>query len=203
MSKNLNYLKKNVRYGYNITCVGDNKNFSFLESRHGNTLTDKLTKYVLNKNSIKYKNFDWLSRGSDERQYCAPGIDLPVCSIMRTKHGLYKEYHTSLDKLGTVVTKNGFKKSYNIYRSCIKQIEKNIIPTSTILCEPQMGKRGLYPTTSTKNSGVKVKKIMDILSLCDGNHSLNDLAIKLKIDIKFIYKTLKMFKKNNLINFTN
>ena len=50
---------------------------------------------------------------------------------MRTKHGLYKEYHTSLDKLGTVVTQR-IKKAL-IYKSCIEQIENNILPISTIM----------------------------------------------------------------------
>ena len=203
LSKNLRILKKNIRYGYNISCVGDDRNFSFLESRNGNTLTDKLTINVLNKKKIKFKKYNWLNRGSDERQYCSPGIDLPVCSLMRTKHGLYKEYHTSLDKLGTVVTQNGLKKSFNLYKSCIEQIENNILPISTIPCEPQMSKRGLYPTISTKKSGLKVRKMMDILSLSDGNNSVNDLSNILKINTKYIYKTLKMLKKNKLIKFTD
>ena len=203
LSKNLRSLKKNIRYGYNISCVGDDRNFSFLESRNGNTLTDKLTIHVLNKKKIKYKKYTWLNRGSDERQYCSPGIDLPVCSLMRTKHGLYKEYHTSLDKLGTVVTQNGLQKSFNLYKSCIEQIENNILPISTIPCEPQMSKRGLYPTISTKKSGLKVRKMMDILSLSDGNNSVNDLSNILNINTKYIYKTLKMLKKNKLIKFTD
>ena len=144
-----------------------------------------------------------MNRGSDERQYCSPGIDLPVCSLMRTKHGLYKEYHTSLDKLGTVVTQNGLKKSFNLYKSCIEQIENNILPISTIPCEPQMSKRGLYPTISTKKSGLKVRKMMDILSLSDGNNSVNDLSNILNINTKNINKTLKMLKKNKLIKFTD
>lgn len=201
LSKKLSYLKKNVRYGYNLSCVGDDRNFSFLESRYGNTLTDKLTKYVLNKKKIKFKNYNWLNRGSDERQYCSPGVDLPICSLMRTKHGLYKEYHTSLDKLGTVVTSKGLNKSFNIYKSCIEQIENNILPKTTILCEPQMGRRGLYPNISTKKSGLKVRMIMNILSLCDGNNSINDLVNILKIRTKYIYKTIKMLKKSKLIKF--
>ena len=77
LSKNLRILKKNIRYGYNISCVGDDRNFSFLESRNGNTLTDKLTIDVLNKKKIKYKKYTWLNRGSDERQYAHQELIYP------------------------------------------------------------------------------------------------------------------------------
>ena len=203
LSINLKKLKKNMRYGFNLSCVGDDRNFSYLASRDGNTLTDKLIKFVLKKNKIIYKKFDWLHRGSDERQYCAPGVDLPVCSIMRTKHGLYKEYHTSLDKLGTVVTSKGLNKSYKIYQECINEIEKNVIPKTNILCEPQMGKRNLYPNISTKTSGLKIRSMMDILSFCDGFNSINDISHQLKLKTKFVYKIVKLLKRNKIINYIN
>ena len=52
---------------------------------------------------------------------------------MRTKHGLYKEYHTSLDKLGTVVTSNGLNKSFNLYKKCLESIEKKYNPLISYL----------------------------------------------------------------------
>ena len=63
--------------------------------------------------------------GSDERRYCSPGVDIPMCSIMRSKYGSYKEYHTSKDNLSFISPK-GFQGSLNIYKKVIKPNENEL-----------------------------------------------------------------------------
>ena len=94
ISKNLNRLKKNVIAGYVLTCLGDSKDFSYLNSREEDTLSDKIDKKYFLTKKIKFKNYSYLHRGSDERQYNSPGVDLPIGSIMRSKYNTYKVYHT-------------------------------------------------------------------------------------------------------------
>ena len=75
--------------------------------------------------SLYYPNFikySWLDRGSDERQYCSPGVDLPISSITRSKYGDYPEYHTSLDNFD-FVTEKGLNQSLDIYLKCIEVFE--------------------------------------------------------------------------------
>ena len=124
IQKNLKRLKRNLVAGLVITCVGDKKNFSYIPSRYGNTLSDFAALDVLKKNKRKFKIYTWLDRGSDERQFCAPNINLPFCSITRSKYGTYKEYHTSLDNLD-FISPSGFQGAYDIYTYVFDLLEKN------------------------------------------------------------------------------
>lgn len=104
MAKNLATMKRNILAGYVLTCVGDERAISYLPSRAGDSVADKVALVALGKLGLNYLSYSWLDRGSDERQYCAPGADLPICSVMRSKYGSFPEYHTHLDQLGSVVT---------------------------------------------------------------------------------------------------
>ena len=94
---------------------------------------------------IKFLNFSYLERGSDERQYNWPGIDLPIASITRSKYGNYKEYHTSLDDLNFISSK-GLNSSYNFYVKLFRNIEKERLPISRTKCEPFLQKINIYPS---------------------------------------------------------
>ena len=183
-----------------MTCLGDNRSFSYLPSRSGNTLSDFIAKYILNENKIVFKKYNWNDRGSDERQYCAPGIDLPIASVMRTKYGKYKEYHTSLDDLKKVVTSKGLGKSYEIYVKIINLLEKSRFPKIKVLCEPQLGKRGLYPTVTRKKADIKVRTLINLISYCDGKHSFEEISKKCLISISEVNKIVQKLKKKKLIS---
>lgn len=175
LTRNIEHLKQKVKAGFNITCIGDERCYSFLPSRDGNTLSDRAALHVLKHTDSQFKRYSWLDRGSDERQYCAPGVDLPMATITRSKYGEYPEYHTSLDDLN-LVTPSGLEGGFSALQRAILAIEHNSLPKTTVLCEPQLGKRGLYPTLSTKSSGEQVMVMMNLISYCDGEHELLDIA---------------------------
>lgn len=198
LSKNLDHLKKYMIAGFNVTCVGDNNNFSYLPSRNEKTLADKVALHVLNHLKINYKKYSFLDRGSDERQYCYPGIDLPVASIMRSKYGSYDEYHTSLDDL-SFISAEGLSGAYNVYIKAIESLELNQRFKNIVLCEPQLSKRGLYPSLSTKESNENVDTMMNLLTYIDGNSDLLSIAEKINKPIWELTEIIDSLKDSNLI----
>jgi len=196
LSRNYKAMKKNTIAGYVITCVGDDSYYSYLYTRDGNTLSDKAAMAVLKGKGCM--DYPYTHRGSDERQYNSPGIDLPIGSIMRSKYGTYKEYHTSLDNLD-YVSEKGLNGSLEAYKQCIDLIERNRTYKTTCLCEPQLGKRGLYETLSTKNSGIDSRNIINVLAYADGKHDLIDMYNKTNIRYLKLYKIVDVLLKYKLI----
>ena len=199
ISKNLNQMKKNIMHGINLSCIGDNRSYSFLPSRDEKYIINKIGKKVIMQKK-NHKIYNWLDRGSDERQYCWPGVNLPIISIMRTKYGKYKEYHTSLDKIGNVVTLKGLEGGLKTVEEIINIIENNYYPKSKILCEPFMQKRNLYPDISTKNTPGDFRKLIDIMSYCDGSRSIFEISEIMKTDFFSILEKVKFLKKLKLVS---
>jgi aminopeptidase-like protein len=176
LSTHLAEMKKNTIAGFVVTCVGDDRHYSFLHSREGNTLADRAAQLVMRHHAPDYVEYSYLDRGSDERQYCSPGVDLPVVSIMRTKYSSYPEYHTSLDDL-TLTTPSGLEGAFSALQQCVQLLEHNHVYVATTPCEPQLGKRGLYPTLSTRAAGYSVRSMTNVLAYSDGNRDLIAIAL--------------------------
>lgn len=190
LSRNLDEMKKKVIAGFNISCVGDDRAYSYLPSREGNTYADRVALNVLTFSHPEFIRYSFLDRGSDERQYNSPGVDLPLCCIMRSKYGAYPEYHTSLDNL-ELVTPGGLQGSYSVFIECLKLIEQNEVYAIKCLGEPQLGKRGLYPSISTKSSGESVKSMMDFISHADGKSDLIAISNTIKVPAWDLYPIIK------------
>ncbi|QTL34222.1 DUF4910 domain-containing protein [Pseudoalteromonas viridis] len=199
LSERLEWLKRHVVAGYVLTCIGDERNYSYLQSKIENTLSDRAAMHVLKYTVPEYRLYDFLSRGSDERQYCAPGVDLPVGSIMRTRYGDYPEYHTSLDDL-SLVTPQGLAGGLRVCMDAIKLIEANAFYKVTVLCEPQLGKRGLYPTLSSMSLDyTDVRTLTNLIAYCDGEHDLIEIADKIKVCALDLLPTVEKLVSEGLL----
>ena len=199
LSKNLNHLKENVIGGFNLSCIGDQRQHSCMFSKYQNSPSDEAILEAYRLLKIKnYKVYSFLKRGSDERQYNSPGIDLKISSIFRTKYGEYPEYHTSLDDF-KLVTLKGCKGGFDVAKKSIEILLERTYPKYKVMCEPQMSKRELYPTLSIKNGNKLTEIYMNFLQYADGTNSLEKISNLINIDLKSVKKIAKILFKNNLV----
>ena len=197
LSKYKKLLKKNVFCGFNLSCVGDERNYSHIYSRNGNTIADQsLSSAIFHfKNQ---KSYSFLDRGSDERQYCYPGIDLPLATFCKSKFGEFPEYHTSDDNL-KLVTKKGLEDSLKVFSNIIDVFEIGCIPSNTNFCEPNMGKRNLYPLISKKGSYSQIKTRMDLLAYADGKDNLFTISKKINSPLEKVMDEYKILLSEQLL----
>lgn len=175
LHRHLAHLRAHVKAGWVVTCIGDDRTYSYVPSRLGGSLADRVSLQVLGETQPGFDRYTFLDRGSDERQWCSPGADLPVCSVMRSKYGNYPEYHTSLDDL-TLVTPAGLQGGFDTLKSCIELLEGNRRWRTITPGEPHLGPRGLYPTASSKGSLDAASTLENVLAYCDGKHDVIDLC---------------------------
>lgn len=171
IDRNLDHLKKHVRAAFNLTCVGDDRTYSIVHSKYADTYADRVLTGVLSQSGKHFDEYPYIKRGSDERQYQAPGVDIPMVCFCRSKYHIYPEYHTSADDL-ELISPEGLQGSFDIMTKCIDLIEYNKRYRTTTLCEPQLGKRGLVPTMSSKETYQQTLALKDLIAYADGRNDL-------------------------------
>lgn len=199
LSRNLAHLQRTVTAGFVLSCCGDDRAWSYLPSREGATLSDRVLLHVLEHMHPSFKRYEFLDRASDERQYQSPGVDLPVIPFARSLYRNYPEYHTSLDDL-SLVSPQGLQHSFDTLTACLEILEANRIYRRTCLCEPQLSGRGLYPTTSIKDgySG-GVELMIDFLAYCDGRNDLLEVARRLGVSAQLCFPVARTLVETGLL----
>ncbi|OUR98835.1 aminopeptidase [Halobacteriovorax marinus] len=198
ISKNLEDLQKNTIAAFNVNCVGDVRAYSFLPSIEEDSLPDNVARHVLKNLAPSYTEYSFLERGSDERQFCSPGVDIPMASIMRSKYKNYPEYHTSKDDLDFISAK-GLEESYELFKHCIIILENNLYPRAKTKCEFQLSKYGLYPSMGAQKKSIETKLIWNFLAYSNGKRSLLEIAEKLKVPAWSLIDILKRLEEKSLI----
>lgn len=202
LSRHLDHMKKHTIAGFVLSCVGDDRTYSYVPSRDGNTLADRAARNILSFHYPEYKRYSYLNRGSDERQYNAPGVDLPVCVVCRSKYGEYPEYHTSLDDLNLISSK-GLQGAYDVYEAIINAIEYNAFYRIKCLCEPQLGKRGMYPSVSQKGSYDAVKSMVDFIAYADGKRDLIEISNTIQVPVDHLIPVIVKLTEADLLEIVN
>ena len=189
-----------IRHGLVLTGLGDNGKLHYKKSRRGDAEIDRAAAHVLHHASHDHQILDFSPYGYDERQFCSPGINLPVGRLSRTPHGTFPEYHTSADNLDFVHPEK-LKESFDACLQILNLLERN----GTFLnlnpkCEPQLGKRGLYAMVGGRaDAGVREMAMLWVLNLSDGNHSLLDITERSRISFDSIYEAAEALQEKGLL----
>ena len=171
------HLKKHLTAGYVLTCCGDSGQMTYKRSKHRNSAADRAAEHVLKHSGQPHRIIEFAVGGSDERQYCSPGFNLPVGSLMRTPYQQYREYHTSLDNK-ELISFEALSEIIHTYTAICQVLEANQLFVNQIpFCEPQLGKRGLYPSSvDPAFNRSELHRLLHFLSFTDGTKDLIDIA---------------------------
>ena len=201
INKNYKRIQEDTIGGYNLSCIGDEKNYSCILSKYERSIIDKSLIEAFKQLKIRYKKFSFLKRGSDERQFNHPGVNLPVATICRTKFLEYPEYHTSLDNFD-LVTQKGVNGGFKVVKKAIQNIQKKIIPICKVICEPKLSKNKLHKNLSIKsnfNYRSNTKLLLSFLQYCDGTNDLENIEKILDLKKKEVFSLYKICKENNYL----
>ena len=177
LAKRGEHLKQQLAAGYVLTCCGDPGVFHYKKSKKGDSIADRVAEHVLKYKGDEHIILPFAVGGSDERQYCSPGFNLPVGSLMRTPYQRYDYYHTSKDDKN-FISFDALEKTIDRYVDIALAFEKNEFFLNEVQhCEPNMGKRGLYPSAASPDiQRAAVHRMMHLLSFADGEHDLLTIA---------------------------
>ena len=182
LSRNLEVLQQHVKAGFVLSCVGDNRTYSMVSTKYEDTLADRVLNNVLKFHYPDYIRYSFMKRASDERQYGSAGVDLPVCAFCRSKYHEYPEYHTSADNMD-LISPEGLSGAYEVMVKVINALENNNFYQMQCKCEPQLGKRGLYPTVSQKGTKGDARYMQDFIAYADGRNDLIGISNILDIPV--------------------
>jgi aminopeptidase-like protein len=191
---------QNVRHGLVLAGLGDAGKLSYKRSRRGNAEIDRAVAHVLLHSHLDHQFLDFSPYGYDERQFCSPAFDLPVGRLSRSIHGQFPEYHTSADNLD-FVKPSSLETSFSVCLDVISLLEQNRLYINlNPKCEPQLGRRGLYRAIGGLADGGKTEMAtLWTLNLCDGSHSLLDIAERSGLPFGVILAAARLLQDHGLL----
>jgi aminopeptidase-like protein len=166
-----------IRHGLVLSLLGGPGPFHYKKSRGGAAAIDRTAPRVLRAAHPDTRVLEFSPWGYDERQFCSPGIDLPMGRLTRTPNGEFPEYHTSADN-PDFLTAGQLGESWLACLRIFAALESdrrylNLQPRG----EPQLGKRGLYRTTGgQQHIPERQLALLWVLNQSDGTVSLPDIA---------------------------
>jgi aminopeptidase-like protein len=191
---------KRVEHGLTLSCIGDAGPLTYKRSRCGDADVDLATETVLRDSGLPHRVLPWEPWGGDERQFCSPGFNLPVGSLMRTPHGEFAGYHTSADSLERIRPES-LAGAVDACLQLVEVFESNRRCTNlSPLGEPQLGRRGLY-----RSAGGAVatpddeRALLWVLNQSDGDTTLLDVARRSGLRYSVVRRAAERLERAQLL----
>ena len=193
-----------IRGGLILSLLGDSGGFTYKRSRLKNSTINRAVELSFDELQTNGQVRQFTPFGYDERQFCSPGINLPVGCLMRTANGEFPEYHTSGDNL-EFVTPAALLESLHLVVKILTAVEQNEIPVSNQpCCEPQLGERGLYRAFGQHDDRGRFQEaVLWVLNLADGEHDLLDIAKQSKLPFGLVLEAANVLCEHELVHFSN
>jgi aminopeptidase-like protein len=189
-----------IAHGLTVSCIGDAGGLTYKRSRRGDADVDRAVATVLRDSGKPHRILDWDPWGGDERQFCSPGFNLPVGTLMRTPHGEFDGYHTSADGLDRI-SPAALEEAVETCLAVIDVLETNrTLVNRSPYGEPQLGRRGLYRSAGGAVSSPDDEKAMLwVLNLSDGGASLLDIAARSGIGYPVVRRAAERLEQAGLL----
>jgi aminopeptidase-like protein len=173
--------------GLVLSVIGDDGPLVYKQSRRGHSDIDRAAEYVLQSDYTESRIEPFSPWGYDERQFCSPGINLPMGRLTRTPHGEYPQYHTSADDI-SVIDATALSESLAAVLKITDLLEKNLTYVNTQpFGEPQLGRRGLYRKLGGyQDVADRQLAMLWVLNQSDGSNSLLDIAVHAEMPFEII-----------------
>ena len=185
--------------GLTLTCLGDEQPFTYKRTERGDTAIDTAAGYVLEQPGVSGQIIDFFPYGYDERQYNSPGFRAPVGSLMRGRHGMFPEYHTSADDL-QFVSPARLTESFSVLSQILEVVDRNRILVNTEpFGEPQLGNRGLYAALGGTTIADAQLAMLWVLNQSDGSNDLLDIARRSGMAFDAIAATATILEQHGLL----
>lgn len=211
LSKRGEHLKKHMHTGLVLTCLGGDTGLNYKCSRKQETPINEMITHLNTYGALgcQVRPFTPIN-GSDERQYCSPGFNLPVGQLSRLTYVSYWQYHTSLDNKELMGIEN-LKKSVDELEMILKGIDLDGYYLNTHpYGEVKLGDYDLYPTLGSRDSWGKTseylvdgRKLLDsiltILNYSDGTHKLSEIASRLGTNVLQLEGVMTLLKEKGLL----
>ena len=189
-----------IEHGLTLSCIGDAGDLTYKRSRRGDAEIDRAMEIVLRDSGAPHRVLAWEPWGGDERQFCSPGFDLPVGTLMRTPHGEFDGYHTSADSLERIRPES-LEAAVDTCLELVDVLDSNRRYVNlSPFGEPQLGRHGLYrPVGGAVATPDDERALLWVLNQSDGDSSLVDVARRSGLGYPIVRRAAERLQEAGLL----